>query len=225
MHKYIGADYSRWDERNTAPDDVWTQIEEWAAQAMAAREERIRYATTPKTIMVVDACESGWGALVCRTDGPVTMAAGLATTRTWRSSSVSEPWGWYQAMQALALDGESILVLTDNEALCHCINKGYSRSWHYNECIRRVGNSLPNTRVAATHIGGVSNPADEPSRGVESTGEKLEEFAKLLQSQFSHLDIAKIMERKICGLNGRTFPYRIGITPLGVEMRNAPANS
>jgi hypothetical protein len=217
IQQYIGTDYDKWDEQCDVDDVIWNKLCAWADEAITTKEQEMKYPVQPKTLLIVDACEKGWGA-ICFRNGGCKMAAGGASKKSWSASAVSEPWGWYEATKNLLRDGEAVLLMTDNEALAHCVNKGYAKSWHYNETIRRAQTNLPRTQWEAVHIPGSWNPADEISRGEALNPAKLTVLATVMRERFGCLTICETAVRWIGDLAGRSIPFRTGVTPLGGEI-------
>jgi len=160
--------------------------------------------------MIVDACEKGWGAILYK-EGKAWIAAGPATQPSWRSSTVSEPWGWQKAAAMMCEDGDSVLVLSDNEPLTHTIRKRHAKGWHYNEAMRRTLCRLPNTQWHSMHIQGEFNLADAPSRGEPLTKEAIEKFVEHLDANTEHKALIEAMKRDIGTFQGLVQPYRQGL--------------
>jgi hypothetical protein len=221
IHAMVNSDQAIWDHALNVSEEVVKLTKCWAQEAMSERQQRINYKRQPDVILVVDACEKGWGALIMR-KGVLHTAAGLATHSTWKHSSVWEPWGWYYAMNSLIKANESVLLLTDNEPLMYAVNKGHARGWHYNEVVRRTKKLIPTTQWHCEHIPGQYNIADQFSRGESISPDRIGLFEEALKVYGEHYQIIDSVLRDIGDLSGRTLPYRQGIHAISSLLDRQP---
>lgn len=151
------------------------QLRQWLllASARPARPLITPSVPAPELRMWVDACASGWGALVERTtDGSI-----LRLARGWSvedsesynltSSVTTEPLGMRRAIAAVATaTTRAIEVHTDHQPLVCAWHAGRGRIAAYNDCILAVQAAYPQLHVDVRFVAGAENvDADALSRG------------------------------------------------------------
>jgi len=210
-----------WDDSFVIPTSLYHQLHEFYTTTAAPKPTKVNFRRPVDSILLVDACEKGWGAIHISKEGVIRCGAGEATNAKWKHSSVSEPWGWYFAVRNLVRDGDACLVLSDNEALKHTVASKCARAWDYNETIRRTLDLRPHSQIDVEHFPGECNLADKLSRGEscaagDSTHKK---FQTWCTERMTDLPITDQLKTALGSLAASHIPYRKGIHALACGVR------
>jgi hypothetical protein len=165
-------------------------------------------------VIFCDGCEKGWGAIEVKVPAEgaptVRIASGGATRKTWKHSSVSEPWALVEAEKAFHASQDHTTFIVDNEALMHAITRGHARSWHYNESVRRLAERRYYRKNQSLHIPGEHNPADPLSRGDTLSARHISNMKTWART----VCLPEAVRTAILGIPEVDVPYRIGVHPL-----------
>ena len=170
---------ARWDHVIEVPTECRQQMHKWACKAVENIPRIVPKEKAPPTAyLITDASATGWsGILVIPASGEIRHASGRWPTLV-RSSAKAEPVAVLMAMMALVPPQYNgvIRLCSDNSGTVHSFNNGFATSKTLNDVIAAVQEFAPNTTIDAMHIAGISNPADDESRGFEMDSKKLFTF-------------------------------------------------
>ena len=154
-------------------------MHKWACKAVENIPRLVPKEKAPPTAyLITDASATGWsGILVIPASGEIRHASGRWPTLV-RSSAKAEPVAVLMAMMALVPPQYNgvIRLCSDNSGTVHSFNNGFATSKTLNDVIAAVQEFAPYTTIDAMHIAGISNPADDESRGFEMDSKKLFTF-------------------------------------------------
>jgi hypothetical protein len=177
-YRDLGAICSIEGWNGTAPRITGTALEEllmWCA--VASRNTPVPFAKDDESIdatIIVDASHWGYGAILSPNEGPI-----REISKQWnaedraefdlRRSTVAEPLAVRRSICELLCPGKyrSVRIMSDHSGLVYTGNRGYARSYYYNEMIRCIRDSFPGTKFTFGFIQGIHNYADGLSRGYE----------------------------------------------------------
>ena len=169
----------QWDRLVLVHDDVKAQIADWAKSAATNRPRPVpREKEAPKAWLITDASAIGWsGILVIPATGEIKHASGRWPERV-QFSSKAEPIAVLMATMALVPPNYSgtICLCSDNSGTVFSFIRGFATSTTLNAVVDAVQQYVPGAKLDARHIPGVSNPADEESRGNPLDLQKLYAF-------------------------------------------------
>jgi hypothetical protein len=179
------ADESVWDRPLVGmPVAVQRELAEWTSRALANRWVPIPDydASAPDITICSDASGWGFGSIaVFAESGLVRMINGpwpAGSSLTGAGSVSTEPAGVKAALCAFVppTSRARVLVLTDHEPLVAAARAGYAKAYTYNQLLDWIGINLAAT-VSFAFVAGVTNPADDLSRG-EPAKEESEQARK-----------------------------------------------
>lgn len=128
------------------------------------------------TIIVCDACETGFGAYVRLHDGSIWLLRRGWRNASWRYSAHTEPWGIIEAVKWAKSKGNvgHLAVITDHRAIplgqrrWYDGFRGFSAAFPLNACYQELYSDCPpgTFRRDVFFVEGSQNIADAPSRSV-----------------------------------------------------------
>ena len=131
-----------------------------------------------------DACGTGWGGLSVSPSGETRFTAGRWSegdieAGKYDSSVISEPEGLIEVWKNFRDEKfKHARVFLDHEPLVWGFQTGRPHSYHYNKALKALtGDKV----VSVSFCPGVSNPADYPSRGIETPAEVMAGIPDLIK--------------------------------------------
>lgn len=153
-------------------DAVTANLKRWRDDVLAAKPRVMKAPEFPDLVIIVDASDTGWGALSFDAHGRETFVAERWSTSDKRAfdtrvSTRAEPEGLYRACCAMiARDRHrAVHIMSDSSAATGAINKGSSGSYWMNYVCVKLQAAFPEVAIQVTHTPGARNPADGVSRG------------------------------------------------------------
>jgi hypothetical protein len=144
----------------------------WRADVLAAPPRIMREPQHPELVIIVDASDTGWGALSFDEHGREGFRAAKWDTADRRafntkSSVRAEPEGLFRACCMLVRKSvhRTVYIASDSSAAVGAVNKGSSASYWMNHVCDKLQAAFPDTIFKVVHIRGEDNPADGISRG------------------------------------------------------------
>jgi hypothetical protein len=179
----LSANEDQWDAPAAVWPSVWPALARWTRLVFNNHPCVVRKASGPEWLVATDASEYGWGYFAVDNATGAVRTHGAAWSPSFRrqfgdrlgASTFSEPQGVVNAMCHLLDPAKPrrVRVLTDNTATQAIFARGFSsRSFHMNECVRRLSRLFGNDFVFDfAYLPGVVNPADAFSRGIARSEE------------------------------------------------------
>ena len=160
-------------------------LRRWTVLATENAAVRCPNDLTPTRVLMTDASDWGWGAIMVDLSSGRCQQAQHAWTEQdragWRTgvSSHAEPEAIYRALCTLVRPSEvgNLMVLTDSTTAKWALRKGMSPSFEVNAVVNRVRRTFPNLQLSIEHIAGSTNLADGLSRGASQPLEQVEQQA------------------------------------------------
>mmetsp|Transcript_21101 Transcript_21101/g.65575 ORF Transcript_21101/g.65575 Transcript_21101/m.65575 type:complete len:368 (-) Transcript_21101:49-1152(-) len=152
--------------------DVMSNLRQWQRDVLEAPPRHVTAPTPPDLVIIVDAAESGWGAIAIDELGRELSFRSnwsLSDKRTFDTGSSvrSEPEGIYRACCRFVRPGHhhKVHVWSDSGSSVSAFTKKHSLSYFMNKCVLKLQAAFPATEFVFRHVPGQSNPADSISRG------------------------------------------------------------
>lgn len=153
-------------------DAVTANLKRWRDDLLAAKPRVMHAPEYPDLVIIVDASDTGWGALSFDAHGRETFSAEQWSTADKRAfdtrvSTRAEPEGLYRACCAMVARHKhrAVHIMSDSSAATGAINKGSSGSYWMNYVCVKLQAAFPEVAIRVTHTPGNRNPADGVSRG------------------------------------------------------------
>ena len=202
-----------WDEQAQIWDSAWPVLERWTMLVLRNTPRPVPQEQEPEWLVATDASEWGWGYFAVHNTTGAVRTHGAAWTCGFRQlyadrlgvSTFTEPQGIVNALCHLLLptSPQRVRILTDNTVARACFQRGYNaRSFHINECIRRLHSIFGEEFVFDfVYLPGACNPADALSRGRRIAG-----------GEEARDQVVSAEMRRIVGL--ASCPRELGLTAL-----------
>ena len=168
------AQISGWSSTAPRPDDKsMSQLSVWLLQLLANAPVPITDRSFECDLTItVDASLLGWGAILERNNGTISIEArpwspaDHANHSLW-SSTVAEPLAVIRAAIAgISSSTRFVRVFSDHLPLVYAGKRGYARARVYNDTILRLRELFPWVTFDFVFVAGINNPADPFSRGL-----------------------------------------------------------
>jgi len=173
-------------------DAVQKNFALWRDMVLQAAPRVMKEPMAPELVIIVDASDTGWGALSFDEHGREAFQRQQWTKADERCfdpkvSTRAEPEGLYRACCAFVRPNvhRTVYIASDSSATVGAINKGQSLSYWMNKVCDRLQAAFPGVDFKVVHTPGLGNPADgisrellEPTSEDWSIGRKLADQAK-----------------------------------------------
>jgi hypothetical protein len=182
---WVTLDPCLWDRQACVWDSVWPVIERWTLLALRNVPRSVPPSQPPEWIVATDASSWGWGYFAVHNVSGAVRTHGQRWSWRFRQlygarlqhSVFTEPQAVANALCHLLLPSEKVRarILSDNVAALAAFRRGFcSRSFHLNECVKRVAQVFGDRlHFDVAYIPGELNPADVFSRGKGAQSETL----------------------------------------------------
>jgi hypothetical protein len=151
---------------------VIASFRQWRRDVLEAPARHITEPVNPELVIIVDASDTGWGALSFDEHGRETFRAAQWDTADKRAfntkvSTRAEPEGLYRACCMLVRKGvhKNVYIASDSSAAVGAVNRGHSSSYWMNYVCSKLQAAFPDVTFHVVHTPGRTNPADGISRG------------------------------------------------------------
>ena len=151
---------------------VLQSFRSWQLGVLRAKPRLVTEGEPPSLVIIVDASDSGWGAIAIDDMGRDLFHGSEWTTSDRRCfdtklSVRAEPEGIYRACCRFIRWGRDkvVHIATDSMASKGAVSKGQSLSYWMNHVCWRLQSTFPGVTFTIQHIAGATNPADAISRG------------------------------------------------------------
>jgi hypothetical protein len=173
----LHAEQAGWDDPAQPIDDNTLAIlKDWGDALLTNKPVQLKTGNVDRATVptiIVDASAWGWGAICL--DGERTRIISErwvdeAERKKAEQSTYAEPTAALRAVYRLKLPTwNSVNVITDHSALFFVGNKGFARTFVYNEVVRKIRATFPSCTFY--FVPGVKNPSDKISRGEAWSGD------------------------------------------------------